>query len=124
MPKPLCPRDAWIVRLRTEALAVGTPAAAKVATVGLWIATYASDAGQKAFPGTQALAVLTGYTPQTVHRATKVLEAIGLLGRHLRMNASPLYSLLLPEAPSDWDRHMERFTDVTQRRVDPARKSA
>jgi hypothetical protein len=123
----ITPQRAWINLLRAEVLRVdeleqqgGFPwravDVARVASVGVWIATYADADGTNAWPGRDALAALGGMSRDTVTRCTRVLEAVGLLAVKRRPNRSSEYTLLYP-APGfvlDWQTHMGLMTSRQQ----------
>ncbi|MFE9764647.1 helix-turn-helix domain-containing protein [Streptomyces sp. NPDC005808] len=120
-------RNAWTNALRAEVLRVGRriPEVARVATVGMWIATYADADGSNAFPGRDTLATLAGCSEETVTNAVKVLMGVGLLTRKRRPNASSMYQLLLPLGGGlDWAPHMHHMTDTRQRRAYAKKKAA
>ncbi|MFL4904640.1 helix-turn-helix domain-containing protein [Streptomyces sp. MMS24-I2-30] len=111
-------RNAWTNALRAEVLRVGRaiPEVARVAAVGMWIATYADADGSNAFPGRDTLAALCGCSQETVTRAVKVLMGVGVLTRRRRPNASAMYQLLIPRAGGlDWAEHIHHMTDTRQR---------
>lgn len=112
-------RNAWTNALRAEVLRVGRtiPEVARVASVGVWIATYTDADGSNAFPSRETLALLSGSSQETVTRAVKVLTGVGLLARKRRPNASSVYQLLLPTGPLSWADHMHLYTDTRQRRA-------
>lgn len=119
-------RNAWVNALRAEVLRVGRriPEVARVATVGMWIASYADADGSNSFPGRDTLATLSGCSVETVTNATRVLMGVGLLGRKRRPNASSMYQLLMPLGSGlDWAPHMHHMTNTRQRR-DYAKKKA
>ncbi|MFI6639978.1 helix-turn-helix domain-containing protein [Streptomyces sp. NPDC050504] len=118
-------RNAWINALRAEVLRVGpsVPEVARVAAVGVWIATYADADGGNAFPGRDTLARLAGCSQETVTRAVKVLLGVGLLVRRRRPNASSVYQLMIPMGRPDWAPHMVAFTDTRQRRAHAKKKA-
>lgn len=120
------PRTAWINAVRGEVLRVGKriPELAKVAQVGVWIATYADADGSHSFPGRDTLACLTGCSEETVTRAVKVLMGVGALQRKRRPNASSMYHLvtLLP-GPLPWEEHMHHMTDTRQRKAHAKKKA-
>ncbi|MFE4697254.1 helix-turn-helix domain-containing protein [Streptomyces sp. NPDC056738] len=120
-------RNAWVNALRAETLRVGRriPEVARVATVGMWIATYADADGSNAFPGRDTLATLSGCSQETVTRAVKVLMGVGLLARRRRPNASSMYQLLMPLGGGvDWAPHMHHMTDTRQRKAHAKKKAA
>lgn len=114
------PRTAWINAMRAEVLRVGKriPEVARVAHVGVWIATYADADGSNSFPGRDTLAVLAGCSQETVTRAVKVLMGVGVLERKRRPNASSMYQLrmFLPGGLA-WEEHLHHYTDTRQRRA-------
>lgn len=127
MKQEITPQRAWINFLRAEVLRVdqleqegGFPwravDVARVATVGVWLATYSDHDGTSAHPGRDTLAALSGTSPDTVSRAIKVLEAAGLLAVRRRPNKPSEYTLLYP-APGfrpDWERCMGLMTSRQQ----------
>ncbi|MEU6649477.1 helix-turn-helix domain-containing protein [Streptomyces sp. NPDC046900] len=112
-------RNAWTNALRAEVLRVGRtiPEVARVAAVGMWIATYTDADGSNAFPARDTLATLSGCSQETVTRAVKVLMGVGLLTRKRRPNASTVYQLLIPTGRPDWAAHIHHMTDTRQRRA-------
>ncbi|MGW1158451.1 helix-turn-helix domain-containing protein [Streptomyces sp. NPDC002513] len=112
-------RNAWSNALRAEVLRVGRtiPEVARVAAVGMWIATYTDADGSNAFPGRDTLATLCGCSQETVTRAVKVLIGVGVLTRKRRPNASAVYQLLIPTGRLDWTAHIHHMTDTRQRRA-------
>ncbi|MGW1039861.1 helix-turn-helix domain-containing protein [Streptomyces sp. NPDC002547] len=118
-------RNAWTNALRAEVLRVGrtVPEVARVAVVGMWIATYADADGSNAFPGRDTLATLCGCSQETVTRAVKVLTGVGLLVRKRRPNASSVYQLLIPTGRLDWASHIHHYTDTRQRKAHAKKKA-
>jgi len=119
-------RNAWTNALRAEVLRVGRsiPEVARVATVGVWIATYADADGSNSFPGRATLATLTGCSQETVTRAVKVLMGVGVLARRRRPNASSMYQLLMPLGGGlDWASHIHHMTDTRQRQAHAKKKA-
>jgi hypothetical protein len=119
-------RNAWTNALRAEVLRVGRriPEVARVATVGMWLATYADADGSNAFPGRDTLATLAGCSQETVTRAVKVLMGVGVLERKRRPNASSMYQLLLPLGGGlDWAAHIHHMTDTRQRQAYAKKKA-
>lgn len=112
-------RNAWTNSLRAEVLRVGrtVPEVARVATVGMWIATYADADGSNAFPSRATLATLAGCSQETVTRAVKVLMGVALLERKRRPNASSMYQLAMPIGRLDWAAHIHHMTDTRQRKA-------
>lgn len=117
-------RNAWTNALRAEVLRVGRriPELPRIATIGMWIATYADADGGNAFPGRQTLAHLAGASEETVTRAVKVLTAVGMLRRKRRPNASSVYQLTIPVGRPDWAAHIHLYTDTRQRRAHAQKK--
>ncbi|MFJ8023338.1 helix-turn-helix domain-containing protein [Streptomyces sp. NPDC096311] len=119
-------RNAWTNALRAEVLRVGRsiPEVARVATVGMWIATYADADGSNSFPGRDTLATLSGCSQETVTRAVRVLMGVGLLARRRRPNASSMYQLVMPLGGGlDWASHMHHMTDTRQRKAYAKKKA-
>ncbi|MFI0236364.1 helix-turn-helix domain-containing protein [Streptomyces sp. NPDC016845] len=112
-------RNGWTNALRAEVLRVGrtVPEVARVATVGVWIATYADADGSNAFPSRETLATLAGCSQETVTRAVKVLMGVRMLERKRRPNASSVYQLALPIGRVDWTKHIHHMTDTRQRKA-------
>ncbi|MEV7394911.1 helix-turn-helix domain-containing protein [Streptomyces sp. NPDC091215] len=120
-------RNAWTNALRAEVLRVGRriPEVATVATVGMWIATYADADGSNAFPGRDTLATLAGCSQETVTRAVKVLMGVGVLERRRRPNASSMYQLCIPVGSKglDWETHIHHMTETRQRKAHAKKKA-
>lgn len=123
----ITPQRAWINLLRAEVLRVdqlerdgGFPwravDVARVAQVGIWLATYSDADGTGARPGRDTLAALSGMSPDTVTRAIRVLEAVGLLAVRRRPNRPSEYQLLYLGQTSrpDWVTHMALMTSRQQ----------
>jgi len=120
-------RNAWINALRAEVLRVGRtiPEVARVATVGMWIATYADADGSNSFPARDTLATLSGCSQETVTRSVKVLMGVALLTRKRRPNSSAVYQLLMPLGGGlDWSSHIHHMTDTRQRKAYAKKKAA
>ncbi|MFZ3569932.1 helix-turn-helix domain-containing protein [Streptomyces sp. BH097] len=119
-------RNAWTNALRAEVLRVGrtVPEVARVATVGVWIATYADADGSNAFPSRATLATLAGCSQETVTRAVKVLMGVDMLERKRRPNASSMYQLAMPVGRIDWGEHIHHMTDTRQRKAHAKAKAA
>jgi hypothetical protein len=118
-------RNAWTNALRAEVLRVGRtiPEVARVANVGVWLATYADADGSNAFPGRETLAQLAGCSQETVTRAVKVLIGVGMLARKRRPNASAMYQLLVPVERPEWAAHIHHYTDTRQRKAHAKKKA-
>jgi hypothetical protein len=120
-------RNAWTNALRAEVLRVGRriPKVARVATVGMWIATYADADGSNAFPGRDTLATLAGCSQETVTNAVKVLIGVGVLERRRRPNASTMYQLLIPLGSKGlpWEQHIHHMTETRQQKAYAKRKA-
>ncbi|MFC8886856.1 hypothetical protein ACFT54_09720 [Streptomyces cinereoruber] len=120
------PRTAWINAIRAEVLRVGKriPEVARVAHVGVWIATYADADGTSSFPGRETLAILAGCSQETVTRCVKVLMGVGALERKRRPNASSLYRLcLFLPGGLPWEEHIHHYTDTRQRKAHAKKKA-
>jgi ssDNA-binding Zn-finger/Zn-ribbon topoisomerase 1 len=110
-------RNAWINRLRDEALRMRRVEVSKCVHIGILIGTYADADGTNAFPSGKTLAVIAGCTEETVTRCVKVLMAVGLLRRKRRPNQSSMYLLVLPLGkPVAWEEHLHLYTDTRQAR--------
>ncbi|MER6976025.1 hypothetical protein [Streptomyces carpinensis] len=108
-------RNAWINRLRDEALRMRRQEVSKCVHIGILIATYADADGTNAFPSYQTLGAIAGCTEETVTRCVKVLMAVGLLRRKRRPNLPSVYLLVPPvgkEVP--WLEHLHLYTDTRQ----------
>ncbi|MEV7358177.1 hypothetical protein [Kitasatospora sp. NPDC091276] len=116
-------RNAWTNVLRAEVLRVGSRDLAAVARVGVWLATYADADGTNAFPARETLAVLAGCTAESVTRALRVLEGVGMVTKRRRPNATAVYRLVLPVARPNWDQHLHHYTDTRQRKARAAEKA-
>ncbi|MFJ1964867.1 helix-turn-helix domain-containing protein [Streptomyces massasporeus] len=117
---------AWTQALRDEVLRVGRdmPEVARVATIGIWLATFTDEDGGNAFPSRATLATLAGCSQETVTRAVKVLMGVGVLTRQRRPNASAVYQLLMPLGRRlDWATHIHHMTDTRQRRAYAKKKA-
>ncbi|MGV9271486.1 helix-turn-helix domain-containing protein [Kitasatospora sp. NPDC003701] len=117
-------RSAWTNALRAEVLRIGSRDLAAVARVGVWLATYADADGSNAWPSRETLAVLAGCTPESVTRALRVLEGVGVLAKRRRPNSTAVYRLLIGAERPDWGRHMHHYTDTRQRKARAAQKAA
>lgn len=115
-------RNAWINRVRDEALRMHRPEVSKIFHIGMVIATYADADGSNAFPSTATIAAVAGCTEETVTRCVKVLIAVGLLERKRRPNKSAMYQLLIPLGRPDWLAHLHLYTDTRQARRKKAEK--
>ncbi|MFB0617283.1 hypothetical protein [Streptomyces sp. AGS-58] len=110
-------RNAWINRLRDEALRMRRVEVSKCVQIGILIGTYADADGTNAFPSGKTLAAIAGCTEETVTRCVKVLMAVGLLRRKRRPNQSSMYLLLLPMGKRvPWEEHLHLYTDTRQAR--------
>lgn len=109
-------RNAWINRVRDEALRMRRPEVSKCVHIGMLIATYADADGSNAFPSGATLAAIAGCTEETVTRCVRVLVAVGLLERKRRPNRSAMYRLIVPMQRPDWVPHMHLYTDTRQAR--------
>lgn len=107
-------RNAWINRLRAEALRMRTPAVCKVVAVGFVIATYADADGSNAFPSKVTIAAITGMGQETVRRCIAVLMATELIERRRRPNENSAYQLVIPTSKVPWEKHLHLYTDNPQ----------
>ncbi|MBC9729907.1 helix-turn-helix domain-containing protein [Streptomyces sp. TRM68367] len=124
-PLPQSVRNAWINRLRDEALRMRRVEVSKCVHVGILIGTYADADGTNAFPSNRTLAQIAGCTEETVTRCVKVLTAVGLLQRKRRPNKSSVYLLIVPLGkPVPWEEHLHLYTDTRQARRKKALKEA
>lgn len=123
-PRVQTVRNAWTNALRAEVLRVGRkiPELSRIATVGVWIATYADADGGGAFPSRETLGQLAGCTTESVTRVVKVLIAVGMLQRKRRPNQSSMYQLVMPVVRPDWAAHIYLYTDTRQRRAHAKKK--
>ncbi|MFF4179643.1 hypothetical protein [Streptomyces sp. NPDC001750] len=116
-------RNAWINRLRDEALRMRRTEVSKCVHIGILIGTYSDADGTNAYPGGKTLAAIAGSTEETVTRCVKVLMAVGLLKRKRRPNQSSIYLLTLPMGgPVPWEEHLHLYTDTRQARRKKAAK--
>ncbi|MFC8290052.1 helix-turn-helix domain-containing protein [Streptomyces sp. NPDC057250] len=107
-------RNAWINRVRDEALRTRRPEVSKAAHIGILIATYANADGSQAFPSTGTLAAIAGVSEETVTRCVRLLLAAELLVRRRRPNQSSVYQLLIPTARIDWNEHLHVWGETRQ----------
>jgi len=114
-------RNAWINRLRGEALRMRRQEVSKAAQVGVWIATYADADGSSAFPSAATLAAIVGCSEETVTRCVRLLMAVGLLRRKRRPNQSAVYQLIIPVERPAWEANLHVWGVSRQAR---ARKKA
>ncbi|WP_432116612.1 helix-turn-helix domain-containing protein [Streptomyces sp. S1] len=114
-------RNAWINRVRDEALRTRRPEVSKAVHIGILIATYADADGSNAFPSTATLAAIAGVSEETVTRCLRLLRAAELLVRRRRPNQSSVYQLLIPAARIDWSEHLHVWGETRQAK---ARKKA
>lgn len=120
-------RNAWINRVRDEALRMRRPEVSKAAHIGVWIASYADADGGNAFPSGATLAAICGCTRETVSRCVRLLTAVGLLERRRRPNQTAVYQLVIPLQRPDWDAHMDVWGESRQaarRRVEKEKEIA
>lgn len=116
-------RNAWVNRVRDEALRMHRPEICKIFHIGMVIATYADADGGNAFPSAKTIAAVAGCTEETVTRCVKVLVAVGLMERKRRPNQSAVYQLLLPLQRPDWLAHLHLYTDTRQAKAKKAAKA-
>lgn len=110
-------RNAWINRLRDEALRMKRTEVSKCVHIGILIGTYADADGTNAFPAGKTLAAIAGCTEETVTRCVKVLLAVGLLSRKRRPNQSSMYLLVVPMGKAvPWVDHLHLYTETRQAR--------
>ena len=110
------PRNAWINRVRDEALRCRRPEVSKAFHVGFIIASFADADGSNSFPGQDTIAAIAGCTEETVSRCVKLLVAVGLLKKTRRPNRSAVYQLLMPTQRPDWELWAYLYTDTRQAR--------
>lgn len=116
-------RNAWINRVRDEALRMRRPEVSKCFHIGMVIATYTDADGTNAFPSGATIAAIAGCTDETVTRCVKVLVAVGLLERKRRPNKSAVYELRIPLERPDWQAHLHLYTETRQARAKRAAKA-
>ncbi|MYV64454.1 hypothetical protein GT043_00420 [Streptomyces sp. SID2131] len=107
-------RNAWINRVRDEALRTRRPEVSKAAHIGILIATYANADGSNAFPSYETLGAIAGMSEDTVTRCLRLLQAAELLVRRRRPNQSSVYQLLIPSARIDWNEHLHVWGETRQ----------
>ncbi|TLQ45787.1 helix-turn-helix domain-containing protein [Streptomyces marianii] len=107
-------RNAWINRVRDEALRARRPEVSKAAHVGIIIATYADADGSNAFPSTATLSAIAGCTEETVTRCVRLLKATELMAAKRRPNQSTVYQLLIPTERINWAAHMHIWGESRQ----------
>ncbi|MFC8008890.1 helix-turn-helix domain-containing protein [Streptomyces cinereoruber] len=117
-------RNAWINRLRDEALRARRPEVSKAAHIGILIATYADADGSRAFPSKETLAAIAGVSEDTITRCVRLLMAADLLGRRRRPNQSSMYQLLIPTARIDWTEHLHVWGETRQAKARRKAKAA
>ncbi|MEV7282853.1 helix-turn-helix domain-containing protein [Streptomyces sp. NPDC093111] len=117
-------RNAWINRLRDEALRMGRPEVSKAAHVGILIASYANADGSNAFPAASTLATIAGCSEETITRCVRLLSAVGLLSRRRRPNTSSVYQLVIPTQRPDWAAHMDAWGESRQAKARRKAKAA
>lgn len=110
-------RNAWINRVRDEALRMHRPEVSKAVQIGILIATYADADGSHAFPSAATLAAIAGCSEETVTRCVRLLMAVGLLMRKRRPNASAMYQLLIPTKRPEWEEHLHVWGTSRQARA-------
>lgn len=124
-PRTQSVRNAWTQALRNEVVRTGSRAVAKIAHVGVWLATYGDADGSNCFPGSGTLATLTGSSEETVGRALRVLRVVGLIAGKRRPNGTTVYQLLMPFGGRvDWEPHLHLYTESRQKRARAKRKQA
>jgi hypothetical protein len=107
-------RSAWTRTLRQEALRMRSAAVSRIVHVGIIIATYADSDGTHATMAGPTLAAITGYSEETITRATRVLVAVGLMERKRRPNLTAMHTLLMPLGDVDWNAHLHLYTNNRQ----------
>lgn len=110
------PRNAWINRVRDEALRCHRPEVCKAFHVGFILASFADADGSNIFVGQETVAAIAGCTDETVSRCIKLLIAVGLLEKRRRPNRTAVYQLLTPTQRPDWDLWAHLYTDTRQAR--------
>lgn len=110
------PRNAWINRVRDEALRCHRPEVCKAFHIGFIIASYADADGSNIFVGQDTVATIAGCTDETVSRCLKLLVAVGLLEKRRRPNRTAVYQLLIPTQRPDWELWAHLYTDTRQAR--------
>lgn len=117
-------RNAWINRVRDEALRARRPEVSKAVHIGILIATYANSDGSKAFPSNSTLAAIAGVSEETVTRCVRLLMAAELLARRRRPNLSSVYQLLIPSARINWAEHLHVWGETRQAKARRKAKAA
>ncbi|MEV6790875.1 helix-turn-helix domain-containing protein [Streptomyces sp. NPDC051320] len=117
------PQNAWVNRVRDEALRMRHPAVSKCFTVGMVIATYTDEDGSNAWPSLETISAIAGCSDETVTRCVKLLVAVGLLARKRRPNTSALYQLLIPLERPNWEEHLHLYTKTRQARAKREKKA-
>ncbi|WP_037605817.1 helix-turn-helix domain-containing protein [Streptacidiphilus rugosus] len=111
--------------LRNEIIRTGDKAVARIAHVGVWLATYGNADGSNCLPHTDTLVTLTGTSEETVGRALRVLRTLGLITGKRRPNDTTVYQLHMPIGGQvDWQPHLHLFTETRQKRAWAKRKQA
>ncbi|MGW5352229.1 helix-turn-helix domain-containing protein [Streptomyces sp. NPDC004031] len=117
------PRNAWINRVRDEALRCRRPEVCKAFHIGFILASYADADGSSIFVGQETIAAIAGCTDETVSRCLKLLVAVGLLEKRRRPNKTAVYQLLIPAQRPDWELWAHLYTDTRQARRKAAIKA-
>ncbi|MBB4987473.1 helix-turn-helix domain-containing protein [Streptomyces nymphaeiformis] len=117
-------RNAWINRIRDEALRARRPEVSKAAHIGILIATYANADGSNSYPSNATLAAIAGASEETVTRCVRLLSAAELLVRRRRPNQSSVYQLLIPSARIDWAEHLHTWGETRQAKARRKAKAA
>lgn len=107
-------RNAWINRVRDEALRMRRAEVSKAVQIGILIARYADADGSNAYPSGATLGAIAGCTKETVTRCVRLLAAVGLLARKRRPNQSTVYQLVIPLERPDWGGHMDVWGESRQ----------
>ncbi|MFG2899547.1 helix-turn-helix domain-containing protein [Streptomyces zaomyceticus] len=117
-------RNAWINRVRDEALRARRPEVSKAVHIGILIATYANADGSRSYPSNETLAAIAGVSEETVTRCVRLLLAAELLVRRRRPNQSSVYQLLIPQARIDWAEHLHVWGETRQAKARKKAKAA
>lgn len=88
---------------------------ARVATVAVWLSTFANADGTSVKPSQPTIASLTGYSVETVSRCVKILVEAGLLRAQRRPNRTTEYRLTPMMARPDWGALLPLLTDNRHR---------
>lgn len=116
----------WVQRLRREVLVNGNRDLAKLACIGMWMATFANADGTSITAGRDTIATLAGVSPETVSRALKTFKGVGMMRGKRRPNKSAEHVLTIPVGSGelDWKTWLPEFTESRQRLAYRRKKDA